>query len=405
MQTVVNSREGSVASTSALRVALVVAFAHGLTDAYASFLPPLLPRLMDEFSISIAMAALLTVAFGISGSLPQPLLGYLADRFGRRVFTVLGPLVAGLAVGSIGFASTLGALILVLMVAGLGNAAFHPPGASYAARVGEGKGAGRRYSLFAFGGAVGFAVGPLAAVWIVQWRGLDGLWIAMIPAVVLAPLIFLGLPSDRDDPHAATLPPPPGAVLAQLRGPLGLMFGISATMSFVQRSFLTMEPIIISEAGGSETLGAVALSVYLGAQSFGMVMGGILADHMSRRTLLVRLCFWALPAHLAAVWLGPTSALGLVAIASAGFLGLATLPPIVVMAQESLPSAAGVSSGIVMGLAWATGSVGVLGTGALAEAVGPYRAALFCMPVMLIALGLAFHPVLEPVSSPPTSTR
>lgn len=379
----------------------MVAFAHGLTDAYASFLPPLLPRLMDEFQISIAMAATLTVAYGISGSLPQPLMGYLADRFGKRAFTVLGPLLAGVAVGSIGFASSFGALILVLMLAGIGNAAFHPPGASYAARVGEGKGAGRRYSVFAFGGAAGFALGPLAAVWIVQWRGLDGLWVAMIPALAFAPLIFLGLPRDEDDRHGAALPPPPGAVLAQLRGPLGLMFGISATMSFVQRSFLTMEPIIVAEGGGSETLGAVALSVYLGAQSFGMVMGGLLADHMNRRTLLVRLCLAALPAHLAAVWLGPTSALGLVAIATAGFLGLATLPPLVVMAQECLPSAAGVSSGIVMGLAWATGSVGVLGTGAVADALGPYAAALLSMPVILLALALAFHPALESVSRPP----
>jgi FSR family fosmidomycin resistance protein-like MFS transporter len=390
----------STAPTSALRIALVVAFAHGLTDAYASFLPPLLPRLMGELDISIALAATLTVAFGIAGSLPQPLLGYLADRYGRRAFTALGPLVAGLAVGSISVASSFLTLILILVVAGIGNAAFHPPGASYAARVGEGKGAGRRYSLFAFGGAAGFAIGPLAAVWIVQWRGLEGMWVAAIPALVFAPLIYLGLPGGPARGEVA-LPPAPGAVLAQLRGPLGLMFGISATMSFVQRSFLTMEPIIVAQAGGSETLGAGALSVYLGAQSLGMVMGGLLADHVNRRTLLVRLCFWALPAHLLAVWLGPTSALGLLAIASAGFLGLATLPPLVVMAQESLPSAAGVSSGIVMGLAWATGSLGVLLTGALADTLGPYLATLLVMPVILVALRLAYHPALESLAGSP----
>ncbi|MGE0161072.1 MAG: MFS transporter [Gemmatimonadales bacterium] len=400
MQTVASSRERSALATSGLQLALVVAFAHGLTDAYASVLPPLLPRIMNELGISIALTATLAVASGIAGALPQPFLGYLADRFGRRAFTAFGPLLAGAAVGSIAFASSFAALVLVLVLAGLGNAAFHPPGAAYAARVGEGKGAGRRYSLFAFGGASGFAIGPLAAVWVVQGRGLDGFWVAMIPAVVLTPLIFLALPPDRDDHHAIAKLPTPATVVAQLRGPLGVMFGISATMSFVQRAFLTMEPIIVSEAGGSEALGAAALSLYLGAQSFGMVMGGMLADHMNRRTLLLRLCAAALPAHLLAVWLGPTSILGLAAIASAGFLGLATLPPLVVMAQENLPSAAGVSSGIVMGLAWATGSLGVLGTGALADAVGPYAAALLSMPVMLIAWVLALHPALEPLTLP-----
>jgi FSR family fosmidomycin resistance protein-like MFS transporter len=402
VQTVTSPPRSEVVATSGLQLALVVAFAHGLTDAYASVLPPLLPRIMNELGISIALTATLAVASGVAGALPQPLLGYLADRFGRRAFTAFGPLLAGAAVGSIAFASSFWSLILVLVMAGLGNAAFHPPGAAYAARVGEGKGAGRRYSLFAFGGAAGFAIGPLAAVWLVQWRGLDGFWVAMIPAVVLTPLIFLALPSDRRrEGHLTATLPTPRAVISQLKGPLGLMFGISATMSFVQRAFLTMEPIIVAESGGSENLGALALSIYLGAQSFGMVMGGMLADHMNRRTLLLRLSAAALPAHLAAIWLGPSSAFGLIAIASAGFLGLATLPPLVVMAQENLPSAAGVSSGIVMGLAWATGSLGVLGTGALADVIGPYAAALYSMPVMLIALGLALHPALDPLTLPP----
>ena len=120
-------------------------------------------------------------------------------------------------------------------------------------------------------------------------------------------------------------------------------------MAFVQRVFLTMEPIIVAEAGGSEALGAAALSLYLGAQAFGTLAGGMLADRMNRRHLLFGLCAAALPAHLLAVWLGPWGAPGLVAIGIAGFLGMATLPPIVVMAQEMLPRAPGASSGVVDG--------------------------------------------------------
>ena len=36
--------EGRARAVSATRMAIVVALAHGLTDAYASFIPPLLPR-------------------------------------------------------------------------------------------------------------------------------------------------------------------------------------------------------------------------------------------------------------------------------------------------------------------------------------------------------------------------
>ena len=382
--------EPSPAGASAVRVGLIIATAHAVNDAYASFVPPLLPRIMDQVGLSIALAATLSVAFSIASALPQPLFGYLADRYGRRIFAVLGPVVSGVFIASIGFADGFWPLVLMLVGAGVGSAAFHPPGASYAVRVSEGKGTGARYSVFAFGGSLGFAVGPLIAVGLAQWRGLEGLWIAMLPVLLLAPFLYRALPSGRAEVRGVLRPPPsPGEVLRLLRGPLGLIFGVSATMAFVQRAFLTMEPIIVSEAGGSETLGAVALTVYLTAQAFGTVSGGLLADRMDRRTLLVQLCAWALPTHVVALWIGPAGPLGLAATASAGFLGMATLPPVVVMAQEMLPSGAAVGSGIVMGLAWATGALGVLGTGALADVVGPRPATLASMPVILLAVWLA----------------
>jgi len=393
----VSSRPAGGTSRSGLRIALVVACAHTLNDVYASFVPPLLPRIMGEMGLSITLAATLAVAFSIASSLPQPLFGYLSDRFGRRVFVVAGPIVSGVFVSLIGWAPGFGALLALLVIGGIGSAAFHPPGASYAVRVTEGKGGGARYSLFAFFGSVGFAIGPMVAVGLAQTRGLEGMWVAMLPVLVAAPLIFFLLPSGRSEVRAASRPPPPPPreVLRHIRGPLGLIFGVSAIMAFVQRVFLTMEPIIVADVGGSETRGALILSVYLVAQSFGTVAGGLLADRMDRRILLAHLCFWAVPTHLFAVWVGPYGALGLAAAAAAGFLGMATLPPIVVMAQEMVPTGAGVSSGIVMGLAWATGSAGVLGTGALADVLGPVPATMLSVPVALLGVAFALHPTLK----------
>ena len=74
---------------------------------------------------------------------------------------------------------------------------------------------------------------------------------------------------------------------------------------------------------------------------------------------------------------------------------MATLPPIVVMAQEMIPGAAAVSSGIVMGLAWATGSILVLGTGVLGDSVGPQLATLLSMPIIIVAILLSLHPALR----------
>lgn len=381
-------------------VALWVTLAHGVNDAYASFLNPLLPRLMSQLGLSIALAATLTTTLSLSISLLQPLTGYAADRIGRKPFVILGPLLSGVFLSLMGSARSLSLLALLLAVGGIGSAAFHPPGASLAARINQGRGSGVRYSVFSFGGTSGYALGPLIAVGIVATLGLRHLWVAMIPAILLALLLVWILPADHGEAHA-TPPPPPGQVLASLAGPLGVVFGISVVQSFVQRAYMTMEPIINAAAGGSEARGAVMLSVYLGGTAVGTLIGGVLADRVDRRRLFVTLTLLALPAHLAALGLPPTRPLAFAAAAFAGMTIMAFLPPIVVVAQESLPAGAAVSSGIVMGLAWATGALGVLGTGALGDVVGARSAALWSMLVMLLGTGLALHPALGRHRRPP----
>ncbi len=381
----------------AARIALVVTLAHSLNDAYAAFVPPLLPRIMDRLGLSIAMAATLAMTFSISSSLLQPLTGWLADRHGRRLFLVAGPLLSGIFVSMVGLAPHVGILLAMLALGGLGSAAFHPPGASYAARVSEGKGSATRMSVFSFGGSVGYALGPLIAVGLVEWRGLDGMWVAMLPAILLTPIFFVALPSGRAERSFVHGPPHPTEVLRELAGPLGVIFGISAILAFGQRVFLTMEPIIVARNGGSETLGAIALTVFLAAQAAGSLAGGFLADRMDRGRLLLALCILEIPALGAALALPAGSWGAMLAAAAAGLFGMAAVPPIVVGAQEILPRGAAASSGIVMGLAWATGSVGVLGTGALADVIGARPAALASVPVLLSAVLLALRPALSRV--------
>ncbi len=85
----------------------------------------------------------------------------------------------------------------------------------------------------------------------------------------------------------------------------------------------------------------------------------------------------------------------LFAAAIAGFLNLALMPPVIVLAQEIMPKSRGVGSGIVMGLAWATGSVVVIAFGFLADGIGPRPAAVISLPLVAIATALAFHPTLR----------
>ena len=102
----------------------------------------------------------------------------------------------------------------------------------------------------------------------------------------------------------------------------------------------------------------------------------------------------AIPAHGLAFALHPGSGAGLAAAAAAGFLNMAMVPPVVVMAQEMLPARAALGSGIVMGLAWAAASVAVIAVGVVADYTGALSAALLSVPCLLGATLLALHPSL-----------
>jgi FSR family fosmidomycin resistance protein-like MFS transporter len=368
--------------------------AHALSDAYAAFLPPLLPRIMGDLGLSVTLGATLFSIFSLSQSLLQPLAGYLADRWGHRAFVVAGPLLGGVFLSSMGWAPDVPTLVILLVVGGLGSAAVHPPGAALAARVEEGGGSGRRLSVFSFAGAAGFASGPLVAVGLVGWLGPRGLAWAMVPALVLTPLLWRVLPAGAAG-SAAVPPPGPRKVVGLLAGPLGGVFVVSALSAFVQRVFLTFMPLVTVADGGSEALGATLLTVYMAAQAAGTLAGGALTDRMERSRLLALLTALAVPAHLFAFALPAGSPFGLVAIASAGFLNMALIPPTVVMAQELVPSGAGVGSGIAMGLAWATGTLLLIPAGVLGDFLGARSAALAVVPVLLVGTLVALHPALR----------
>ncbi|MDX1579408.1 MAG: hypothetical protein R3266_13055, partial [Gemmatimonadota bacterium] len=125
---------------------------------------------------------------------------------------------------------------------------------------------------------------------------------------------------------------------------------------------------------------------------------GYLTDRWDRRHILIGASAAAVPVHVLAVTLAPASPAAVAATLCAGFLNMALLPPVVVMAQEMVPRGTAASSGIVMGFAWAVGSLAIPVSGAFADAFGPVAAAAWSMPFLLLATGFAMHRSLEPYS-------
>jgi hypothetical protein len=79
----------------------------------------------------------------------------------------------------------------------------------------------------------------------------------------------------------------------------------------------------------------------------------------------------------------------------AGAANMAVLPPIVIMALELSPSFGSTSSGIVMGLAWATAALAVIPAGIVGDLLGPQTAAIVLTPTVLLGTWFALRPKLR----------
>ena len=77
-------------------------------------------------------------------------------------------------------------------------------------------------------------------------------------------------------------------------------------------------------------------------------------------------------------------------LAPLGFFFFLGEPACIVLAQEMVPGKARTTSGLTMGMAWGLAGLGVLATGALADAMGIEKALRFVLILPATALLLSF---------------
>src|SRR6185312_8974860 len=126
------------------------------------------------------------------------------------------------------------------------------------------------------------------------------------------------------------------------------------------------------------------------ASALGTVGSGRLADRYGRRGIILGTLVLTIPFILLfSQFTGPS---GFVTGGMIGLLAASTGPLTLVMAQELMAGRAGLASGLVMGLAFVTGAIGVPITGAVADALGMQTA--FRLQVVVVIATLFAVPLL-----------
>ena len=142
-----------------------IASTHVVVDGYTNIYAPLLPLLIPHLNLSLATAGTLAMCFQMANSVSQLGFGALADRWRPRLLVMAGPLLAVVVLSFVGLATTPLMLGIILVVGGLGGAAFHPPAAALVYRMADHR-KGLAMSAHLSGGSLGFLGGadPVRAV-------------------------------------------------------------------------------------------------------------------------------------------------------------------------------------------------------------------------------------------------
>jgi FSR family fosmidomycin resistance protein-like MFS transporter len=375
------------------RAMAVLSSGHCATDFANGALPALLPFLVDRFGLSYTLAALVMLASAASSSLVQPLFGAWSDRRGAIWLLPAGVAVAGIGIALAAAAPAYWLVLLLVVVSGLGVAAYHPEGSKFAAFASGHKRASGM-SLFSIGGNVGYALGPTVTTPLVIALGLTGGLLLALPVLAVAVALLFAIP------FLSSFVPEPGrsSVASGEDQPvaLTLLLGVIAFRSVAWFGLITFVPLWEVSLGHSKAYGSHLLSLMLIAGGVGTLAFGPLADRVGTRLVLMASLAATAPLILVYVLVGGVP--GAVALAFVGVCVTGTFGVTMVMAQAYLPRRIGMASGLSIGLSIGLGGMAAVALGALADSID-LEAAMYAAAAAPLA-GLALAALL-----PSTRTR
>ncbi len=328
--------------------------AHVVDDLYQGTVPALLPFLVEQRHYTYTAVAGLTLAANVLSSVAQPAFGWWADRSPRRWLIPVGILTAALGIALAGYAPNYLLTWLVIALAGLGVAAFHPE-AARAARQAAGDN-NRAMSVFAVGGNGGFALGSVVATPVLLVVGLHGTALLVVPALVMAIVIVTRLDSVLDGPRAGHRVATPRAGADDWPAFFRLA-GVVVTRAILfagVTSFIAL--YFIHRLKTSTGVGNFALTTFLVAGACGTLLGGWIADRTQRLTAM-RIGFAVTAPTMAGLVLAPNVAVAFVFTALAGLGTFIPFGVLVMLGQDYLPNRIGTASGLTVGLAASFGGL------------------------------------------------
>jgi FSR family fosmidomycin resistance protein-like MFS transporter len=399
--TVVAIPAAAVETGTTFTILASLSLCHFLNDMNQSLVPAIYPILKQSYSLDFGQIGLITLAFQLTASMLQPVVGMVTDKrptpFSLPV--AMGCSLLGLLLLSV--ADSYHMILLAAAMVGLGSSVFHPE-SSRVARMASGGRYGFAQSLFQLGGSSGSAIGPLLAAFVVVPHGQSS--IAWFSAAALLAILLLTNVSLWYSRHPAMLarrgrrtplrppasPLPRGKVIGAIAVILILLFSKNVYTSSLSSyyTFYLMQKFQLSVQSAQYMLFA-----FLGAVAAGTFAGGPIGDRFGRKPVIWFSILGAFPFALMLpyadlMWTGVLSVVIGLILASA-------FSAIIVYAQELLPGRIGLVAGMMFGFSFGLGGLGAAALGRIADVTGIETVYRVCSFLPLIGLLTALLPNIE----------
>jgi MFS transporter, FSR family, fosmidomycin resistance protein len=359
---------------------------HLTVDTYAGVIPVLYPVLIGTFKLSLATVGLVSLAYSGMAAVSQPLFGFLADRFGTR-FTGLALGWTALTFSMVGFVTSFPLLLLLAFASGLGSGAFHPMGALDVRALLPVWRRSFGMSVYVTAGTVGVAIGPLIGILVFGAFGIHGTGLLIIPGLITGGYLLWRMRIGAETiPKGGRRPVPTASRIPVFA--LAIVIGVMMSRSWTVNVFQAFTPTWYKQLGyGPEFYGPLATTLVL-ASAVGTVGCGTLADRYGRRMVILVTLALSVPAiYLFTAFPGPWAFGSAILI---GFLAASTAPLMLLMAQQLMADRAGLASGLVMGLGFVTGAIGIPVNGAIADSIGLQKSLMTHFVLVIATIAIAW---------------
>ncbi len=385
------------ASTAAFAVLGTVSLSHLLNDLLQSLLPSIYPILKENYSLDFSQIGLITLAFMVTSSLLQPLIGIYTDRHPKPHSLALGMGFTFVGMILLSVAHHYYVILIAAALVGTGSAVFHPESARIA-RAASGGRYGLAQSVFQVGGNFGQALGPMAAALIVVPFGQGSIvGFSGVAAVAIVILWRLGAwykprMTTRKQAHAErqSIGLSSGRVKFALVVLVVLCFSKAFYLAGIN-SYYTF--FLIHKFGVATQTAQIYLFVFLAASACGVFFGGPLGDRFGRKYVIWFSIVGALPFTLMLPYASLTGNLMLSILI--GFIISSAMPAIIVYAQELMPHRFGMISGLFFGFVFGIGGIGAAVLGYVADRTSIDYVYQVCAFLPAIGLLAVFLPQLK----------